>query len=382
MIKLVNDTINNEDIDALSDWLKTYPRLTKGPLTVEYESKWSDYLEIKHSTFVNSGSSANLLMLAALIENKDLALGDSVIVPAVSWATDLAPVMQLGLRPILCDCNLEDLSFDLTHFARLLEREKPKAAILVSVLGLVPDMESIIDLCNKHNTILLEDCCESLGSEYKGKKLGTFGAMSSFSTYFGHHISTIEGGMVCTNDDSYDDILKSIRSHGWDRDWAEEKQNKIRSEWNVSKFDSLYTFYYKGFNVRATDLQAFIGIRQLDRLDEICNARNENFNVYNDLFQAPVSRDYVYVSNFAYPIIAKDKYHRDMMITKLKDHNIEVRPLICGSMGQQPFYTKEYGVQPLPSADRLKDCAFYVPNHPSLEIKDINLIVNIIQNNE
>jgi CDP-6-deoxy-D-xylo-4-hexulose-3-dehydrase len=218
MIKLVNDTINNQDIDSLIDWLKTYPKLTKGNLTIELEKKWAKWIGTKYSIFCNSGSSANLLMLWALVEAERIKRNAKVVIPSVAWATDLSPVIQLGMNPILCDINLEDLSVDLDHLEEIFKTTNPDVLMLVSVLGLVPDMNQIVKLCNQYGVLLLEDTCESMGSKVDNKKLGTFGLMSSFSTYFGHHMSTIEGGFVCTNDEELYEILKSIRSHGWDRD--------------------------------------------------------------------------------------------------------------------------------------------------------------------
>ena len=189
-IKLAEATIDRQDMDDLAKWIQTYPRLTKGPLTLEFEDKWSTFLGVRFSTFVNSGSSANLLMLATLIEAGDLKQGDSVIVPALSWATDLAPILQLGLTPILCDCNMTDFSLDLDHLEELLDegvkyapsglpiRKRAKAVILVPVLGFVPDMEKVLSICNRHKVILLEDCCESLGSEYKGQYVQYFNEYS------------------------------------------------------------------------------------------------------------------------------------------------------------------------------------------------------------
>tara|TARA_R110002051_G_scaffold159152_2_gene230502 strand:- start:4318 stop:5472 length:1155 start_codon:yes stop_codon:yes gene_type:complete len=381
-IHLAEATIDEKDMDALADWIKTYPRLTKGPLTLDYEQKWGEYIGVKHSTFVNSGSSANLLMLAALLESGDLKVGDAVVVPALSWATDLSPVMQLGLTPVLCDCNLQDLSLDKDHLLHVVKKERPKAIILVSVLGLVPDMSWLVNLCDKEGVILLEDCCESLGSEYEGQKLGSFGAMSTFSTYFGHHISTIEGGMVCTNDTKYDKILKSIRSHGWDRDLDKESQESLRKEWGVSEFDAFYTFYHKGFNVRATDLQAFLGLRQLDKLDLICDQRSLNFKLYqkylNPEYKIEERRE-GFTSNFAYPIVSKN---RNAIAKRLMKEDIECRPLICGSMGKQPFYVKEYGEKSFTNADFLKERGMYIPNHHLLKEQDINLISRIVNFDE
>ena len=168
MITLVKDTIDNDDIDRLIDWLKTYPRLTKGSVTLELERKYADWLGTEYSVFCNSGSSANLLMLSAIIEKYK---SKKVVVPSVAWATDLAPVMQLGLKPLLCDCNMGDLSVDLKHLEEIFKTESPDALLLVSVLGLVPEMGEITRLCEEYNVILLEDTCESMGCEYKGKKL-------------------------------------------------------------------------------------------------------------------------------------------------------------------------------------------------------------------
>ena len=278
-IDLIQDTINNQDIDSLIEWLKDYPRLTKGPKTIEFENKWSQWLGSKYSVFVNSGSSANLLMLYALkVLNK--MKNNKVCVPSLCWATDLSPVLQFDMKPLLIDCNLDNLSVDLNHLEEVFKSEQPSVLILVSVLGLSPDMDSIVELCKKYDVILLEDNCESQGTKFKGTKLGNFGLMSSFSTYFGHTMSTIEGGVISTNDEEIYNTLLQLRSHGWDRDLSPEKQQELRKEWEVSDFSALYTFYVPGFNLRSTDLQAQIGIKQLDKVDGMINNRYENFLYY------------------------------------------------------------------------------------------------------
>ena len=381
MIPLANETIDKQDIDALIKWLKQYPRLTKGSLTPEYEKKWSDMLGCKYSVFVNSGSSANLLMLYSLIETGALKRGDQVVVPAVSWSTDLAPVVQLGLEPLLCDCGLDDLSVDLSQLEQIFSDHRPRALLMVSVLGLVPNMKAVFELCEKYNVLLLEDACESLGSEYGGKKIGTFGLMSSFSTYFGHHISTIEGGMICTNNRELYNILKALRSHGWDRDLDEETQKKLRKENNVSGFDSLYKFYYFGFNVRSTDLQAFLGINQLDKLGDIITQRNKNYHIYNEFlkndFWKPKHYDNRYISNFAYPLIHPE---RDKIVEALDRAGVENRPLICGSLGNQPFWKKSYGHIPLnlESAMIVDQYGMYLPNNHNLKKEEIEKICDIV----
>lgn len=380
MIKLVNDTISNEDIDSLVEWLKTYPRLTKGELTVELEKKWSKWLGVSNSVFCNSGSSANLLMLWALVEAGRISRESKIVVPSVAWATDLSPVIQLGMTPLLCDVNLDDLSVDLDSLETLFKESKPQVLLLVSVLGLVPDMQSIVNLCNKYNVILLEDTCEGMGSKYNEKKLGTFGLMSSFSTYFGHHISTIEGGFISTDDEELYEVLKSIRSHGWDRDSSKSFSSSLRDEWGTSDFNSLYTFYYSGFNLRSTDLQAFIGLGQIDKLNQICDKRNANFKLYQkelkELKPYISDKDSNFISNFAYPVIDRN---RDLIVKRLIEADIEVRPMICGSMGSQPFYVKEFGKNIQRNASTIDSYGFYVPNHPGLSKEDILTITNIIK---
>jgi CDP-6-deoxy-D-xylo-4-hexulose-3-dehydrase len=378
MITLVKDTIDNKDIDRLVDWLKTYPRLTKGPVTLEFEEKFSKWLGRKYSVFCNSGSSANLLMLSALQQGGYLK-NNKVVVPSVAWATDLAPVIQLGLDPTLCDSNFNDLSVDLYHLEQIFKEQSPSVLMFVSVLGLVPDMDKVVELCNKYDVILLEDTCESMGCEYRGRKLGTFGSMSSFSTFFGHHISTIEGGLISTDDKKLYELLVSIRSHGWDRDLSTETQNKLQKDWGVSEFNSLYTFYYSGFNLRSTDLQAYIGLTQIDKLKDWGERREYNYNLYQELIEnnywKPKTQEHSFTSNFAYPVIHPE---RNTIVEKLRANEVEVRPMICGSMGTQPFYAKEYGVLKLPNVTDIDEFGFYVPNHPKLTIEQIKFISNII----
>jgi len=376
MITLVKDTIDNKDIDRLIDWLKTYPRLTKGLVTLEFEAKFSKWLGRKYSVFCNSGSSANLLMLSVLKEKYG---SKKVVVPSVAWSTDLAPVIQLGLQPILCDCNMKDLAVDLEHLEKIFTEESPDALLLVSALGLVPDMNKIVELCSKYDVILLEDTCESMGCEFVNRKLGTFGIMSSFSTFFGHHISTIEGGLISTDDKELYELLVAIRSHGWARDLSVETQLNLLEEWNVSEFDSLYTFYYPGFNMRSTDLQAYIGLAQVDKLDDWGRKRLTNFNLYQELIENDYWKPDVdlnnFVSNFAYPIIHPN---RNTIVESLRKNDVEVRPLICGSMGTQPFYVKKYGRLELPNVSIVDKYGFYVPNNPMLTSSEISFISDIV----
>jgi CDP-6-deoxy-D-xylo-4-hexulose-3-dehydrase len=380
MIKLVKDTIDKKDIDKLIEWLNQdeIPRLTKGDLTWELEIKWAKKIGTKYSVYVNSGSSAILLTLAALQHTKRLR-NQKIIVPCLSWATDVSSPMLLGMEPILCDCNLSDLSCDLDHLEKLFQEFDPSCMILVSPLGLVPNMSQVIKLCKKYNVILLEDVCESMGSKYQGSYLGSFGFASFFSMYFGHHLSTIEGGFINTNDEDFYYSLLMMRSHGWDRDLPKKIQESLRKKNKINEFDSLYTFYLPGFNLRSTDLQAFLGLLAIDKLDRYSKKRNENFKTYQNLIKnnkIDISEcDSNFISNFAYPIVNDN---RDYIVSKLISNNIEVRPLIAGDMSKKPMWINRYGELKLPNCDLINKNGFYIPNHQELTLEDIQTIVSII----
>lgn len=380
-IRLVEDTITRDDVDSLIEWLKTYPRLTKGLLTLEFEKQFAEWIGSKYSVFVNSGSSANLLMLYAL-RITDRLKNDKIVVPSLSWATDLAPVLQLNMTPLLVDCNLENLAVDTNHLEAIFEAERPSAMLVVSALGLSPDMDTIVKLCQKYDVILLEDNCESQGALYNGKKLGRFGSMSSFSTYFGHIMSTIEGGVITTDDEELYTALVQLRSHGWSRDLSDDKKKKLRDEWNVDDFSELYTFYIPGFNLRSTDLQAYIGIQQLKKVDEMILQRNKNFKLFENRLKGkvwfPTEMENSFTASFCIPIIMDTIEKKKRVIELFRQYDIECRPLISGSMGTQPFYKKLYGELILPNCSIIDQRGMYIPNHPSLSEQEIDLMCNII----
>jgi len=385
MIKLVSDTINRGDINSLIDWLSQdeIPRLTKGELTWELEKKWAEKIGTKYSVFVNSGSSSILLTLAALqqldkVSDKKLK-NNKIVVPSLSWATDVSSPMLLGYDTIMCDCNLEDLSCDLNHLEKLFEEHNPAVLILVSPLGLIPEMGKVLELCEKHDVILLEDVCESMGSKYQGKYLGSMGFASFFSMYFGHHLSTIEGGFINTNDEDFYHLLLMMRSHGWDRDLPEWKQNELRKKYGCTDFDALYNFYVPGMNLRSTDLQAYIGLRVIDRLDEYSKIRRENFFEYQKQIKHNTlkltEREGDYISSFAIPIL---NGRRDELVRELQDNGVEVRPLIAGNMANKPMWLNENEAVKLPNCEALDAFGFYVPNHQDLTKEDIKKITDIL----
>jgi CDP-6-deoxy-D-xylo-4-hexulose-3-dehydrase len=385
MIKLVSDTINKDDINSLIEWLSQdeIPRLTKGELTWELEKKWAEKIGTKYSVFVNSGSSSILLTLAALLHldkvGKKKLKNNKIIVPGLSWATDVSSPMLLGYETIMCDCNLTDLSCDLTHLELLFREHKPSAMILVSPLGLVPQMDEVLKLCEEYDVLLLEDVCESMGSKFQGQYLGSMGFASFFSMYFGHHLSTIEGGFINTNDEDFYHLLLMMRSHGWDRDLPEWKQNELREKYNCTDFDALYNFYVPGMNLRSTDLQAFIGLRVIDRLDDYSTKRRVNFFQYQEQIKhntlETYERDGDYVSSFAIPIVNE---RREELVRELQDAGIEVRPLIAGNMANKPMWLNENAPVKLPNCEILDALGFYIPNHQDLTKENIETITSIL----
>lgn len=374
MIRLAENTITQEELIALSNWIPNTPQLTKGPLVVKFEKKFADYIGTKHCVMVNSGSSANLLMAYSLLEGNYLR-NKKVVVPAVSWITTLSPFLQFGFEVFLCDSDNKNLGIDTAKLEELFIKEKPSLLILVHVLAHLNDMDEINRLCDKYDVLVIEDACEALGtSDRNAKKAGNLSLAGSFSFYYGHHISTIEGGAVTTNDTKLYNLMLSIRSHGWSRDVDANYKEEWKNEYNIDPVREYYTFYYPGFNLRSTDLNAFLGISQLDRMDEITVVREKNYNLYNHYLEGKYWKQesqYNQLSSFAYGTIVENRVE---VFEHLQKNNIEVRPLICGSMGKQPFWIKKYGHTPLQVADIVHDYGLYLPNHLYMDEEKIKFV--------
>lgn len=390
---LIKDTIDKNDLKALSDWLLTNPRLTKGPLTVEFEKQWSSTIGVENSVFVNSGSSAILIALSALIENGTLSRGDKVLVPNLSWHTDISSVINLGLIPYFADADLNSgLAFSIESLQNAID-DGIKAAILVTVLGFIPNnILEYVDLCKKSKVVLIEDSCETLGSSVGSRTSGTFGDVSLFSFYYGHHISTIEGGMVSTNNESLYRSIKSIRSHGWMRDEPESVQQRYKNMFcGGDDFYFNYTFFNSGFNLRSTDLQAFIGLRQLKKIPSIKATRHLNYieatkhnkNVYTHKQNGDIS-------NFAIPLMNVTLNQKELLI----DNGVEIRPMLGGSMIDQPFMTKwmhRNKIKPnqlffgedlstaFSVSREIKENWIYLPNNQMMNTEDVKSILKILE---
>ena len=371
-IKLTDNTISLKHINSLINWLKKNPKLTKGNLTIKFEKLFSKWIDRKYSIFVNSGSSANLLIAQGLLEAQMLR-NKTVIAPAVSWVTTVTPFMQMGYNVKLCDCDKLNLGLDVKHLEKLCKKYKPSLLILVHVLGHANNMKVIKKICTKYKIRIIEDTCEALGSTYENKKLGNLGLASSFSFYYGHHISTIEGGMLTLDDKKLYNILLSIRSHGWGRDLDKNERQRLEKKFSIDKVRSLYSFYYSGFNLRSTDLNAFIGIQQMKVLSNKIKIRFKNFKIFSKYLSSFWNQksDSKIVSNFGFAMMVRN---RSELFSFLKKNKIESRPLICGNMGQQPFWTKKYKKTKLPNAEKVHKYGLYLPNHENLSEKQVKFI--------
>ena len=344
---LLENPYRKKDLNKAIEVIKT-GKLTIGKHTKNFEKHFTQKLKTKFTLMVNSGSSANLLALQCLINpyrKKRLKRGDSVLIPSVCWSTSLWPIIQSGLKPVFVDIDPKTLNIDINDLIKKINK-KTKALMLVHVLGNSSNMDVLCRILKKKRIILIEDTCESLGSRFKNKYLGTFGDFSSFSFYSSHQISSGEGGMItCRNIEDYE-ILKSLRAHGWSRGLKKEK--KIAK--HNSHLDSRFIFYNSGFNLRPTDIAASIGLSQFKDLDNFTLIRNKNRNlIVNSLkkrkkiqnnFHFIEANKNVKPSWFGIPILINKKNNRKRIIKKLESNGVETRPIISGNFIKQPAVKK------------------------------------------
>ena len=380
---LAKETINGEDIDALCGWLKSYPRLTKGELTWQVEERWASFIGTRKAVFNNSGSSANLLMIYAAmmcgrIKNKKIA------VPSVGWVTTIAPAIQFGLEPIMVGADSRTFGMDLDQLEALCKGpNRPDAVIFVQVLGVPHYRERLLALKKKYGFCLLEDACAALGASYSnGDKVGTVGDMSSFSFYFGHQLSTIEGGMVNTDDEELYEALLMLRSHGWAKDLDQKSYQGLVEEHNVDDFHKPFTFFVPGFNLRATDLQAFIGLRQVEKADWVSRRRNENHLRYADNLRGCVEfRDWGNNNpvSISFGALAESNQHRRQIVSRLVDQGIETRIFSAGNLGVHPFWTSLYPAFEDEMSNRIHSTGFFIPNYPELTSEEVDHISDVVR---
>ncbi|WP_407414931.1 DegT/DnrJ/EryC1/StrS family aminotransferase [Methanobrevibacter sp.] len=377
---LATDTWDNNEYDAINRVINSN-RFTMGPEVEMFEKEFAEYFESKYAVMVNSGSSANLIAISALIlsDKYDLNKGDEVIVPAVSWATTYTVLHQCGLKLRFIDIDLDTFNMDLNELKNAITKNT-KAVFAVNLLGNPNDFDKLLNICNDNNLILIEDNCESMGAKYHDKYAGTFGVCGTFSTFYSHHMATMEGGMILTDDDELNDIMKSIRSHGWTRNLGENSCFNTKKD----KFYEMFNFIFPGYNVRPVEMEAAIGREQLKKLDVFLKERKSNGKYFLDKFSMinsiSLQNNQDDSSFFGFPIIFGDDVQRKEFIELCDENNIEYRPIVAGNFTKNKvieyFDYSIYG--DLKNSNILHNNGLFIGNHHFDVKKDLDEIYNLL----
>lgn len=386
---LMYNNITKEDLNSIISFLKTNPILTASKKVLEFEKKWSKWLGVKYSIFVNSGSSANYLTFLALkINLKKNTKKKEVIVPTLTWNSDIVSVIQNGFKPVFVDIDLKNLCMNEEKLIKSISKNT-FAVFLSHIQGFNGLSKNLLNILKKKKILLIEDVCESHGATFNKKKLGSFGYASNFSFYYAHHLSTIEGGMICTNDYNFYQMCRMVRAHGLLRE-----SNDLRFKQNVTKkYKNLspnFIFMYPAFNMRSNEISAVLGINQLKRLDKGIRKRNINFKT----FLKHIDKNYFFTnfdtegcSNYAFPLILKNKSIklRDKLENLMTKNNIEFRRGNAGGGNQlrQPYlkaYVNEKKIKKFTSVEHMHFFGYYVGNFPDLSKSKIIKLCKILNN--
>ena len=384
-LPLMDDNITRDDVNSIVDFLNQdqIPKLTNGPKVVEFENKWGEWLGTKYNLMVNSGASANELTMLAL---KHLYGDGEIIIPPLTWISDISSVIFAGFNPVFVDINLNNLSFDLDKLKKAITPDT-RAIFLTHVLGINGLTEDLLQLCKEKNILLIEDVCESHGTTFNDIKVGNFGFASNFSFYFAHHMSTIEGGMICTNDEKFYQICRALRSHGMMREMTNNEMKQEIIDANPD-LNSDFIFIRPAHNFRSTEINAVIGLNQLPRLDKNNKQRISNFNYFMSKLD---SKKYITdinlkgQCNYAFIVILKESSFekRNHLEATLKKEGIEFRRGLSGGGNQmrQPFMKQfNYNFNNYPNIEHVHNFGWYIGNYPSLPQEKIDTLINILNN--
>lgn len=384
---LMDNNISQDDVFEIIKFLKKNKKriFTQSKKVEDFENKWSKWLGVKYSVFVNSGSSANLLTLLII---KILYGTGEIIVPTLTWISDIASVIQNNFKPVFVDINPETLCMDENHILKSIN-SNTKAVFITHAQGFNGLSDNLLKVLKKKNIILLEDVCESHGATFKNEKLGTFGLISNFSFYYAHHLSTIEGGMICTNDKKIYELSRMLRAHGMVRESGNKKFEKsmIRKYPNLSP---KFIFLYAAYNFRNNEISAIIGMNQLKRLNKNIAIRRKNFEIFLNHLDSKFYRTNYQLkgnSNYAFPLILKKKNlkNRDLLEKVMKKNRIEFRRGNAGGGNQlrQPYlknFVKKFNYKYYKEVDHIHFYGYYIGNYPSLKKKKILDICKILNN--
>jgi CDP-6-deoxy-D-xylo-4-hexulose-3-dehydrase len=381
---LVSDTWSKNEVNAIKKVIKSGIYTYKGKYVKQFEEKFSETLNIKYSVMVNSGSSANLLAVASLfyLSKNPLKSGDEVIVPTLSWSTTYHPLQQYGLKLRFVDIDLDTLNAPVDKIVKAVTK-KTRLIVAVNILGNPTKLDVLRNFCKKRKIYFMEDNCESMGAKVNKKFAGTFGDVNTHSTFFSHHISTIEGGVVSTNNREIYENLLSLRSHGWTRD----NSNKFIYKKFQKKYED-YCFALPGYNVRPTNINAAIGLEQLKKLNKFIKIRVKNEKYFQKFFsddsRFKIQKIHQYGSSFAFTLIINPKFKhlKKVILKKLKKAGIEFRLITGGSFEMHPVkkfykYTSYDGFK---NVNYLHENGFFVGNHPKPLRKEIKYLFNVLKN--
>jgi len=378
---LADDTWDQKELEAIESVVKSR-QFTMGAKVKEFEIEFARYVGSRYAVMSNSGSSANLLAIAALIYSNKLKKGDEVIVPAVSWSTTYYPVSQYGLKLVFVDINIETLNISIEKIESAIT-SKTKAILTVNLLGNPNEFDRLIQICKNHDLILIEDNCESLSATFESKQTGTFGILGTFSSFYSHHISTMEGGLTVTDDKDLYDIMLSLRAHGWTRNL--DATSNIYSKQSDSFYES-FNFILPGYNLRPLELEGAIGLEQLKKLPRIIDQRRKNaqhflkgMSKYNNLLaQKEIGKS----SWFGFSIVLMNELtgRRKDLIDHLIKNGIEVRPIVTGNFTLNSViqFLDHRIHENLEAATHIHNNGFFVGNHSKSNSKEIDLLFNLI----
>ena len=386
MIKytLASSTWDAKELDAIQSVIDK-DMFTMGDSVFKFEKEFADYLGVKHCVMTSSGSTANLISIAALffIKKNNLKRGDEVIVPAVSWSTTYFPLQQYGLKLKFVDVDIHTLNYDLNALESAIS-DQTKLIVAVNLLGNPNDFDAINKLIAGKEVLLFEDNCESMGAEYKSKQAGTFGVMGTFSTFFSHHMSTMEGGFVATDDEEIYHILLSLRAHGWTRNLPKNNHVSNKSDdW----FTESFRFVLPGYNVRPLEMSGAIGSVQLQKLPNFLENRRNNAKFFVSLFTNHpdfyIQKDIDNSSWFGFSLIIKPNSNlkRGDVVKKLSDNNIECRPIVTGDFTQNEvmkFFDYEIHGE-LKNARYLHENGFFIGNQQINIEKEIQFLFDVLK---
>jgi CDP-4-dehydro-6-deoxyglucose reductase, E1 len=381
---LASSSWNEAEVNAMQKVINT-GNFTMGSSVMQFENEFADYFGSKYAIMSNSGSSANLLMIASLFfrSKNPLTVGDEVIVPSISWSTTYMPLQQYGLKVKFIDIDLNTLNFDLEKLKEAVN-DRTKVIFCVNLLGNPNSFTEIKSIINDHDVIILEDNCESMGAKYNHEMAGSIGLMGSFSTFFSHHISTMEGGMTITNDEELYHIILSLRSHGWTRHLP--STNKVTGIKSNNEFEESFNFVLPGYNLRPLELSGAIGIEQLKKLDSFVTNRRSNAKIFTELFSNNsafyIQKEIGESSWFGFSLIINpnSRLNRNVILTDLKNNGIETRPIVGGNFTKNKtikFFNFEI-FKTLTNAEIVDNYGFFVGNHHYDLSKELELLYNLL----